>query len=155
MDNTTKFDGKAEFYAKSRASYAPALFEYIEGMLEDEDFSIFADIGSGTGIFTEQLLMCGHYVYAVEPNKDMREIAEERLDEYDGFCSVDGTDVNTNLKNDSVDHITVAQAFHWFDMDAFKKECRRILRKDGKVIIVYNTRDDAAPCNKALIELSQ
>ena len=45
------------------------------------------------------------------------------------------------LADNSVDFITVAQAFHWFDRNIFKAECGRILRTGGKVILVWNSRD--------------
>ena len=45
----------------------------------------------------------------------------------------------TGLPDDSVDLITVAQAFHWLDADLFKKEAMRILRSAGQVAIVWNT----------------
>ena len=48
--------------------------------------------------------------------------------------------------------ITAAQAFHWFDAEAFRKECIRIRRPGGRVIIVYNSRDDHASA-KALSDL--
>ena len=72
MNNTTRFDGKGEIYAKARPSYATELFDYIKNTLKIPQGSVFADIGSGTGIFTEQLLDCVYRVYAVEPNADMR-----------------------------------------------------------------------------------
>ncbi|MBQ8921996.1 MAG: class I SAM-dependent methyltransferase [Oscillospiraceae bacterium] len=153
MDNTKRFDGKGEIYAKSRPSYAAGLFDHIKSRLPVLEDSVFADIGSGTGIFSEQLLNCGYRVYAVEPNTDMRQIAEERLSKYKGFTSVDGADNNTNLPDQSVNFITVAQAFHWFDAEAFKKECKRILKQNGLVIIVYNFRDNQAACTKALADL--
>ena len=114
---------------------------------------VFADIGSGTGIFTEQLLGCGYKVYAVEPNDDMCKKAEEKLSYNENYISVNGSDTDTNLPDRSVDYITTAQAFHWFDCDGFKKECRRILKPGGKVIIVYNSRNIEAACTKALAEL--
>lgn len=153
MNNTTKFDGKGEIYAKARPKYAVGLFNYIKNTLQIPERSIFADIGSGTGIFSEQLLNNGYRVYAIEPNTDMRKKAEEKLLVYHDFVSVDGTDSNTIIPNQSVDCITVAQAFHWFDVDAFKKECRRILKSYGKVLIVYNTRDEFTECNTALADL--
>ena len=153
MKHTNRFDGKGEIYAKSRPKYVAELFDYLEDTLRINEGSIFADIGSGTGIFTEQLLNCGYKVFAVEPNADMRKKAEEWLSNDKNFMSVDGTDSNTNLPDESVDFITVAQAFHWFDADAFKKECKRILKPYGKVIIVYNSRDENAECTKALAEL--
>lgn len=153
MNNTTKFDGKGEVYAKARPRYALELFEYIKNTLQIPEGSVFADIGSGTGIFSEQLLNSGYLVYAIEPNMDMRKKAEEKLSAYQNFISVDGTDSNAAISNQGVDCITVAQAFHWFDAEAFKKECRRILKSYGKVLIIYNTRDESEECNKALADL--
>lgn len=153
MNNTTRFDGKGELYAKARPSYATELFDYMKNTLNIPKGSVFADIGSGTGIFTKQLLDYGYLVYAVEPNEDMRKKAEEKLSENKSFTSVHGADNNTSLPDESVDFITVAQAFHWFDVDAFKKECKRILKQNGKVIIVYNSRDEGAASTKALVDL--
>ena len=69
---------------------------------------VFADIGSGTGIFTEQLLGCGYKVYAVEPNDDMCKKAEEKLSYNENYISVNGSDTDTNLPDRSVDYITTA-----------------------------------------------
>ena len=153
MSNITKFNGKSEIYTKARPSYAAELFDFIKTELHISCDSVFADIGSGTGIFSELLLNSGYRVYAVEPNADMRKKAEEKLAKYEGFTSVDGTDSNTTLPEHSVDCITIAQAFHWFDAEAFKKECLRVLKSDGKVIIVYNTRDEGSECNKLLADI--
>ncbi len=155
MDYTNRFDGKGEIYAKARPKYAAGLFDYLKSEVGAPAGSVFADIGSGTGIFTEQLLACGYKVYAVEPNGDMRRKAEEKLSENADFISVSGSAGDTNLPDESVDFITAAQAFHWFDAEAFARECRRILKPSGKVIIVYNSRDEKADCTKALAELRQ
>lgn len=114
---------------------------------------MIADIGSGTGIFTAQLLNCGYQVYAVEPNADMCRKAEEKLSGWEGFSSVDGADKATNLPDHSVDCVTAAQAFHWFDAEAFRAECRRILKPGGRVMIVYNARDEKAACTQGLAAL--
>ena len=153
MDYTTRFDGKGEIYAKARPKYAAALFEYFRNTLHIPAGSVFADVGSGTGIFTEQLLHCGYRVFAVEPNADMRKQAEERLSGYEGFQSVSGSDADMKIPAHSVDYITAAQAFHWFDAESFRRECRRVLKPGGKVILVYNSRDENAACTKALAAL--
>ncbi len=153
MNNTTRFDGKGDIYAKVRPGYAAELFEYIRHTLSLKPGSAFADVGSGTGIFSASLLACGYRVYAVEPNADMRRKAEEKLSACESFFSVDGTDANTTLPSQSVDCVTAAQAFHWFDAQAFKKECRRLLKPNGKVIIVYNTRDEQSGCSQALADI--
>lgn len=151
MDNTHRFDGMGALYAKARPRYAAALFAHFKSTLHFP--SVFADVGSGTGIFTEQLLRCGYRVFAVEPNDDMREQAERRLARSEGFRSVNGSDADMKLPDHSVDYVTAAQAFHWFDAEAFRRECRRVLVPDGKVILVYNARDKKAACTRALAAL--
>lgn len=153
MNYTNRFDGKGEIYAKARPKYALGLFDYLKNTSNIPVGSIFADVGSGTGIFTGQLLNCGYKVFAVEPNEDMRKKAEKELSPDKNFISVNGSDANMNLLDNSVDYITAAQAFHWFDSEAFRKECRRVLKPGGRVIIVYNSRDERAACTKALADL--
>ncbi len=153
VNNTERFSGKGEIYAKARPKYSEKLFEYLKenyGLTED---SIVADIGSGTGIFTQSLLEIGCRVFAVEPNEDMRKRAEEKLCSYENFISSDGTADRTSLADNIADFVIAAQAFHWFDADKFKAECKRILKKDAVVIIAYNSRDNEAECTKALYEL--
>ena len=45
------------------------------------------------------------------------------------------------LANHSVNFVIVAQAFHWFDGQAFKSECSRILKTGGHTILLWNIRD--------------
>jgi len=151
-DNTARFDGKGEIYAKARPKYAPGLLDYMKNELHIAPGGVIADIGSGTGIFTTQLLGIGCKVFAVEPNADMRARAEESLSGAMGFVSVNGSDARTGLQGGSVDCVTAAQAFHWFDKAAFRAECARILKPGGRVMIVYNFRVEAA-CTTALAAL--
>ncbi|WP_195238401.1 class I SAM-dependent methyltransferase [Romboutsia sp. 1001285H_161024_C4] len=140
--NENKFNGMGKIYSKYRPSYP---FDFIDYFFTDVGISqrsIIADIGSGTGILTRQLLEKGSKVYGIEPNADMRDIAETNLNNFLGFTSVNGNAENTTIDDNSVDYITVAQAFHWFDRERFKKECQRILKPEEKVILVWNIRDN-------------
>lgn len=148
MDNTKKFSKRAENYTKGRPSYAKSFITMLYGELGFDKNSVIADIGSGTGKFSKHLLENGSKVFCVEPNEDMRKIAEMELSHFDNFISVNGTSSDTGLEDNSVDFITVAQAFHWFDFNKFKKECKRILKDNGKVILVWNTRDLSSEFNK-------
>lgn len=104
-----------------------------------------ADIGSGTGIFTLQLAPLVAKVYAVEPNADMRTKAETAFASCGNIASVGASAEQTTLADRSVDIITVAQAFHWFDRAAFRAECRRVLKENGTVLLIWNDRDADSP----------
>lgn len=141
MNTIKNFSGRAEDYAAGRPNYAADFIEFLYSDCGFDASSIIADIGSGTGKLSRQLLERGSKVICVEPNEDMRFAAERLLSKFDDFCSIDGSCDNTKIKEKSVDFITAAQAFHWFDAESFKAESKRILKPEGKVILVYNTRD--------------
>lgn len=153
MQNESKFSGKANDYAKFRPAYPEEYLDYLAADLHLRPGIDVADIGSGTGILTRQLLARGARVYAVEPNLDMRKMAERGLSGYSGFVSVDAAAEHTGLADQCVDLITVAQAFHWLDPVQFQLECRRILRSGGKTALVWNSRDEASPLVNELGEV--
>lgn len=152
-DTTTLFSGKADVYAKARPGYPEALFQFLKDGKIFPQGGIIADVGSGTGIFSRQLLEHGYRVYSVEPNADMRRKAEETLSSKPGFTSVNGTAENTTLPGGSVDGVTAAQASHWFDPDAFRQECLRILKPGGNVLLLWNHRVEDAPLVKENAEI--
>ena len=141
LKNQERFAGKADIYKKFRPAYPKELIDYLYSQIGFNRDSIIADIGSGTGIFSRFLLEQGNRVYCVEPNEDMRKTAESDLSGFTNYISVNASAEHTTLENASVDFITTAQAFHWFDREQFKAECKRILKSDGKVAIIINDRD--------------
>lgn len=135
--NEDKFTGKADFYAKFRPSYPNELIDYL---YEKTQAKSVADIGAGTGIFTKCLCGKDWEITAVEPNCDMREKAYATLPQRVKIISANAE--NTLLPANSTELITVAQAFHWFDENLFKAECKRILADNGYLAIVWNGRTD-------------
>lgn len=148
MDNTKKFSGKADVYQKARPNYAQALLDFVAQKWQIGEGSLVADIGSGTGIFTRQLLGLGAKVYGVEPNADMRAKAEELLGEDPNFMSVVGTAEQTTLPDHSFHLVTAAAAFHWFDTERFKQECARILMPGAPVVLAWNEMKMLAEINQ-------
>ena len=148
MDNTRKFSGKAGVYQKARPSYAQAMLDFIAEKWQIGEGSEVADIGSGTGILTRQLLGLGAKVFAVEPNEDMRAKAEELLGSNPNFVSVIGTAEHTTLPDHSIHLVTAAAAFHWFDAERFKKECQRILLPGAPVVLAWNEAKNSAEINQ-------
>lgn len=143
---TKRFTNRVAEYVRFRPDYPDELLDQLEATSGvDLDGARIADLGSGTGIMTEQLMARGAQVWAVEPNDAMRAAAEAQLGAHASFHSVNAPAEATTLPDDSVDLVTAAQAFHWFDPHKTRAECRRILaRDDGKVALMWNRRSKDA-----------
>jgi SAM-dependent methyltransferase len=115
--------------------------------------SVVADVGSGTGILSELFLKNGNQVFGIEPNQKMRIIAEKLLSSYPNFQSIEASAESTGLSSHTVDFITAAQAFHWFEPEKTRQEFRRILKADGWVLLIWNTRKKSTPFLWAYDEL--
>ncbi|MCZ4243553.1 class I SAM-dependent methyltransferase [Pedobacter punctiformis] len=142
LSSTTRFSKRSNDYQKYRPSYPEAVVTYLEQTIGLNKDSKIADIGSGTGIFSALLLKHGYALKGIEPNEDMRLHAENRLSHYDYFESVDGTAEETGLDNQSIDLITAAQSFHWFDIPRVKEEFYRIAKPGAHVLLIWNILQD-------------
>ena len=145
LASTTRFTDRVADYVRYRPDYPPALLRWLHAECGVDASWKVADIGAGTGISSKLLLDAGHEVVAVEPNAAMREAAVAWLGGNERFAAVDGRAEATTLPDASVDLVSAAQAFHWFDQEAVKPEWRRILRRqgDGKpglVAVYWNSR---------------
>lgn len=128
-----------ENYVRCQPSYPRKLFDYLYSDAGFSRESVIADIGSGTGLFTRLLLERGSRVVAIEPDAPMREVAQRLLnDEFMRFVSLNAKAENTTLFNKSVNHIVCAHSFHRFNIDECKKEFNRILKPEGKVVLIWN-----------------
>ena len=149
-NSVERFSGKADLYAAGRPAYAAGFLQWLKDACGLAPGSRVADVGSGTGKFTGQLLQLGCDVYAVEPNADMRRAAEAGLGGLDGFHSVAGDAGATGLPVHSMDAVTAAQAFHWFPAEDFRRECLRIGKENCLVFLIWNERDMEAPVTQAI-----
>lgn len=134
------FPGGSKNYRQFRPRYPAAILDLLEVDCNLASDDHVADIAAGTGLFTEILLQHGNPVTAVEPNEQMREACITLNSEYSLLNVLDGTAEKTGLPAHSVDFITVAQAFHWFDEVACRQEFIRALRPNGWCVIVFNQR---------------
>ncbi|MFN2493434.1 MAG: class I SAM-dependent methyltransferase [Pyrinomonadaceae bacterium] len=139
-DTFSRFSTRVENYAKYRPTYPEALLDVLKKDCALNEDSIIADVGSGTGILSEMFLRMGNRVFGVEPNTPMRQAAERLLKQYSRFVSMDGKAEATTLDQSSVNFITAAQAFHWFDREKARQEFARILKPQGWVVLIWNER---------------
>jgi SAM-dependent methyltransferase len=144
MDVTARFNRRVDYYERYRPRYPRELVPFFVTELGAGPGSNVADIGCGTGLSSELFLECGCPVLGIEPNAEMRARATEYLSRYSKFHALSGTAEATGLPDHSVDVVTAAQAFHWFNLPPARNEFLRILRNDPLVILFwYNRRTDS------------
>ena len=141
IDPLKRFSNRVDNYIKYRPYYPDGIMDFFLTELKLKKSDIIADIGSRTGIFTEFLLKKNYKVFAIEPNNDMRGAAERLLSCYNNFKSISGSAESTGLEAGSIDIITSAQAFHWFNFEKTKFEFKRIIKNGGWVVLIWNTRE--------------
>ncbi len=153
MNPTERFSNRVENYRRYRPGYPAGVIDLIRDSTGLRPGASVADLGSGTGILTRLMLDAGWDVFAVEPNAPMRLAAEEELGANPRFHSIDARAEQTGLAAGSVEAITCAQAFHWFDRDAARAEFARILKPDGWVFIIWNERQLTSPADRAYADI--
>ncbi len=132
------FDAQADSYEQARPSYPPdAVAWFVEHLLIAPGMTV-VDLAAGTGKLTRLLEAFGANLVAVEPVEGMTRVLRATLP---GVSLVSSTAEALPFASASLDAVTVAQAFHWFDADAAFAELHRVLRPGGRVGVVWNARD--------------
>jgi SAM-dependent methyltransferase len=133
-----QFASVADAYERGRPEYAPAVVGALAAELGLGPGASVLDLAAGTGKLTRALVAAGLDVIAVEPQAEMREalagsIGAERVR--------DGVAEAIPLDDGSVDAVTVADGFHWFDQAAALTEIRRVLKPGGGLAVLTTHPD--------------
>ena len=136
------FDRAAADYERARPGYPARIVEILEQDFELGSGATVCDLAAGTGKLTRLLVGRGWNVVAVEPVPGMRAKLAEAVPV---AAVLDGIAESIRLPDRSMDAVTVAQAFHWFDSDRALTEILRVLRPGGGLAIVFNRRDEREP----------
>lgn len=125
-----RFGVQGEIYDQVRPGYPEDALDLVA---PDWTGLRVCDLGAGTGILSSALLARGAQVIAVDPDAAAlsRNPAPTRT----------GTAESTGLETASVDVVTVAQAWHWFDEPSAAAEIARILAPGGRLLILINQLD--------------
>jgi SAM-dependent methyltransferase len=140
----------AEAYERGRPGYPQSVVQALARALELAPGARILDLGAGTGKLSRALLAGGYDVTAVEPLASMREvlvgaIGSERVRE--------GTAEAIPCADASIDAITCADSFHWFDERRALPEIRRVLRPSGGVAILRAERHPGARWTQELWDI--
>lgn len=130
MSTKDFFSGHSKIYATFRPVYPVDLYDFIFQHLEKR--SVAWDCATGNGQVAQYLSKIFTKVFATD-------ISQQQLDnayQADNIVySVSGAE-KTSFQDDTFDLITVGQAIHWFDRDAFYKEAKRVGRA-GSLLAVW------------------
>jgi SAM-dependent methyltransferase len=132
------FGSEAETYERSRPTYPPDAVAWLAECLRIAPGATVVDLAAGTGKLTRLLVPTGASLVAVEPVDGMRRVLTQVLPE---VAVVGGAAEALPFAASSIDAVTVAQAFHWFDADAAFAELARVLPSGGRVAMIWNARD--------------
>ena len=118
------FSSNSKEYATSRPTYPRSLFEFLVGLVQYRNLAWDCATGNGqAAVFLSEYF---EQVIASDASKEQIENAQPMDNiRYEVFPAE-----RTTLADNSVDLITIAQALHWFDLDEFYNEAKRVLRKD-------------------------
>lgn len=129
------FGTAAAQYDQARPSYPEKAIRWALGA---EPLRV-VDLGAGTGIFSRQLAVAGHAVLPVEPDPGMR---RQLVAAAPALEPLDGSAESIPLPDASVDAVTAAQSYHWFDPERAHAEIARVLRPGGVFCPLWNVRDE-------------
>ncbi|WP_443944976.1 class I SAM-dependent methyltransferase [Pedobacter sp. AW1-32] len=119
------FSTQAAEYAIYRPTYPKELYDYLFSLVNN--FNAAWDCATGNGQVARVLAENFNQVYATD-------ISEKQLSQALKLPNITykvESSEKANVPNSSFDLITVAQAIHWFNFEAFYAEVKRTLKPDG------------------------
>jgi len=144
------YETASEGYERGRPGYPRGAVDWLLADLVVGSDSLVVDVGAGTGRLTAELVSRVGRVVAVEPVAAMRKVLRRRVP---GAEVLTGTAQALPLSAGVPDAVIAAQAFHWFDGPRALAEARRVLRRGGRLGLIWNRRDQTDPLHKALTAL--
>ncbi len=131
MSNAALFSTVAREYANFRPGYPPELFAWLARAAPRRD--AVWDCGCGSGQASIALAEHFQVVHATDVAPEQISAARPHPRVHYAVAPAE----HSGLAAASVDLVTVAQALHWFDVQAFHAEARRVARP-GALLAVWN-----------------
>ena len=121
------FSSHAAIYREARPTYPPALFEWLATQAPTR--ALAWDSGCGNG--QASVALAGHFERVVATDPSAAQIAQAHAHTNIDY-RVEPAE-HSSLADAGTDLVTVGQALHWFDLERFHAEVRRVLRPGGVV----------------------
>jgi len=123
------FSNQAAVYAQYRPGYPNELFDHILQYVNNKQ--TVWDCATGNGQAAVELARYFNKVMATDISE--KQLQQAQPNEKITYSVT--TAENTSFSDNTFDCITVAQAYHWFNFDAFHKEAIRVAKADAVIAI--------------------
>jgi SAM-dependent methyltransferase len=123
------FSGHASMYEKYRPTYPQDLYAFLLTHLNT--FDVAWDCATGNGQVAYEIARFFKKVYATDISEKQLSHAQEK----DNIIYSIGAAESFSVPNTKFDLITVGQAYHWFDFDAFNNHIYSVLNPNGIIAI--------------------
>lgn len=123
------FSPLAARYAAARPSYPPELFDWLATLPARRGRAW--DVGTGSG--QAAVALAERFGEVIATDASAAQLAQAAPHPRVGYRQAVAED--SRLPDGSVDLVAVAQAVHWFDLDRFWAEVRRVAAPDGAVAV--------------------
>lgn len=124
------FSTISDRYAKFRPNYPQAIFDFLYPLLQQKECAW--DCGTGNGQLAAELAKDFTQVYATDISQSQLDHAYAAQNIHYSLQRAE----RTNFQDASFDLITVGQAIHWFDIDQFNEEVRRVAKANGIIAVL-------------------
>jgi len=140
FDNGKEFDfGKTSLdYSKYRDIYPNSMYEKLIELGIGQKKQNILDLGTGTGVLPRAMYKYGATFTGIDISEEQIKYANilserEKMKIKYKICSVEDTGLNSN----EYDVISAVQCFQYFDRVKLISELKRLLKKDGKIVIIF------------------
>ncbi len=130
-----RFGDVAADYERARPGYPAGILDQLVARTGIGPGVTVLDLAAGTGKLTRQLAALGADVRAIEPSPGMRDQLRASVP---GVPVFDGAAEAIPVADRSIDVVTVAQAFHWFETRAALDELARAMRPGGWLALLWH-----------------
>ncbi|MBV9575751.1 MAG: class I SAM-dependent methyltransferase [Gammaproteobacteria bacterium] len=118
------FGEKSREYLQFRPTYPHELYQYLTKLAVEHHYAW--DCGTGNGQAAVELATYFQQVIGTDVNQAQLEVAVKKSNIRYVCCAAEAT----QIENNTVNLISIAQALHWFNFDGFYREVRRVAKSD-------------------------
>jgi ubiquinone/menaquinone biosynthesis C-methylase UbiE len=138
VDNGNEFNwgNTSSDYSRFRDIYPNSMYQLLYECGIGHKGQNILDIGTGTGVFPRAMYKYGAKFTGIDISEEQIEFVKKLSKNMDisyKTCPAE----STGFKSNEYDIITSIQSFIYFDKEKFAHELKRLLKKDGKMLIVW------------------